>query len=304
MTQATHSPQAVVANSTPIPAPNEPLGRVLGLGRNAVRSGMTLGLVGALVSHTVLGLEAFQMSEAAVVRSFAAAVHFNLRERLQRTMDLDIEEPPPAPEPEPPPEPTPPEPEPVKVAPPPPAAKAPAPTPAPEPPPPAAQAGKVLTAEPDPNEPLDLTGNTFVTGTGDRYVGGVTASAGTGQKPTRNRGAAVNGVEGGQGTIGAPAYQGVDLSRPAKWIGGRLQNCGFPPESDVAQINYMKVGIVVSIDASGKPTSVASIGGDPGYGFFERARRCALADKFEPALNKAGKPMATTIKMTVRFTRN
>lgn len=301
MTQATHSPQAVVVQSTPPPFPSEPLGKVLGLGRSAVRSGLVCGLLGALLSHFALGAEAFKMSEAAVVRSFAVAVHSNVRERLKRTMDLDLEEPPPPPEPEPEP---PPEPEPVKPVEPPPAVKAPAPTPAPEPPPPAAQAGRVLAAEPDPNEPLDLTGNTFVTGTGDRYVGGVTASAGTGQKPTNNRGAAVNGVEGGKGTTPAPAYQGVDLSRPAKWIGGRLQNCGFPPEADVAQINYMKVGIVVTIDASGKPTSVSSVGGDPGYGFFERARRCALADKFEPARDKAGKPMATTLKMNVRFTRN
>src|SRR5690606_29182812 len=134
--------------------------------------------------------------------------------------------------------------------------------------------------------------------------GGVTASAGTGQKPTRNSGAAVNGVEGGKGTAAAPAYQGVDLSRPAKWVGGRLQNCGFPTEADTAQINYMKLGIVVTIDASGKAVSVASTGGDPGYGFFERARRCALLDKYEPALDKSGKPIPTTLKMTVKFTRN
>lgn len=305
MTQATHTSQAILIEAPSSPSTNEPLGRVLGLGRNAVRSGLTVGLVGALLSHMALGMEAYQMSEEAVVRSFATAVQVNLRERLKRTIDLDLEDPPPPPEPEPPPpEPEPPPPEPVKAPPPPPAVKVPAAAPAPEPPPPAAQAGKVIAAEPDPNEVLDLTGNTIVTGSGDRYVGGVSASAGTGQKPIRNQGAAVNGVEGGRGTTPAPAYQGVDLSRPAKWVGGRLQNCGFPPEADVAQINYMKVGIVVNVDATGKPVSVSSVGGDPGYGFFERARRCAMADKFEPALDKAGKPMAATIKMTVRFTRN
>lgn len=303
MTQSTSLPHVVPAQSESCHSPREPFGRVLGLGRRAVRTGLSLGLAGALCSHLGLGIEAFRMSEAAKLRSFAAAVHGNLQERLRRTMDLDLEEPPPPPEPEPAPEPEPPPPapEPVKAV---PVVKAPAQAPAPEPPPPAAQAGQVLAAEPDPNEPLDLTGNTFVTGTGDRFVGGVTAANGTGQKPTRNRGAAVNGVENGQGTVAAPAYQGVDLSRPAKWIGGRLQNCGFPTEADVAQINYMKLAIVVTLDATGKPTSVASVGGDPGYGFFERARRCALADKFEPAYDKSGKPITTTLKMTVRFTRN
>ena len=53
------------------------------------------------------------------------------------------------------------------------------PTPAapPPPPPPAAKAGKVLTAPEDPNAPLDMTGDGFVTGDGDAYVGGVTAAA-------------------------------------------------------------------------------------------------------------------------------
>lgn len=303
MTQSTSLPHAVPAQSASSSPPSrEPLGRVLGLGRAAVRSGLTIGFIGALGSHVGLGIEAFKMSEQAALRSFVMAVHGNIQERLRRTMDLDLEEPPPPPEPEAPPEPEPPPPEPIKT--PPPAVKAPAPAPAPEPPPPAAQAGQVLAAEPDPNEPLDLTGNTFVTGTGDRYVGGVTATNGTGQKPTRNRGAAVNGVEGGQGTAAAPAYQGVDLSRPAKWVGGRLQNCGFPTEADTAQINYMKLGIIVTVDATGKATSVASMGGDPGYGFFERARRCALLDKYEPAHDKSGKPIPTTLKMTVKFTRN
>ncbi len=244
------------------------------------------------------------MSESASVRALAAAVQVNLRERLKRTMDLDLPEPePPPPEPEPEPEP-PPEPEPAKpVVPPPPAAKAP-PQPV-EPPPPAAQAGKVLTAEPDPAEPLDLTGNTFVTGNGDRYVGGITAAAGTGQKPTYNKGASAAGVEGGKGTapVAAPAYQGPDLSRPVKVVGSRLRNCGFPPEADVAQINYMTLNIMVTVDATGKATSVTPLS-DPGYGFVDRARRCALAEAYDAALSKAGKPMVGSIKFTVRFTRN
>lgn len=293
------------AVSTPLPDQPVAFGKVLGLGQKALRSGTVVGLVGALLSHASLGAEAYQMSESASVRSFVAAVQVNLRERLKRTIDLELEEPEPPPEPEPEPEPAPPpEPEPVKpVVPPAPAVKA--PTQPVEPPPPAAQAGKVLAAEPDPAEPLDLTGNTFVTGNGDRYVGGITAASGTGQKATYDKGARAGGVEGGKGTapVAAPAYQGPDLSRQPKVVGNRLRGCGFPPEADVAQINYMTLTIMVTVDASGKATSVTPLS-DPGYGFVERARRCALADAYEPALNKAGKPMTGTIKFTVRFTRN
>lgn len=310
MTQSTSLHNAVAARSTSFAPPAEPLGRVLSLGRRAVRSGLVIGLFGALFAHAGLGVEAFRMSEEAVIRNFVVAVQANVRVRLRRTLDLDlIEPPPPPPEPEPPPPEPPPEPEAVKPVPPPPVAKAPAPppTPAPEPPPPAAQAGKVLAAEPDPNEPLDLTGNTFVTGNGDRYVGGVTAAAGTGQKPPRGRAAAVGGVEGGQGTgTPAPVFQGIDQSRPARWTAGGNMNCGFPPEADVAQINYMKLNVAVTVDAKGKPVSVAGLE-DPGYGFLSLARRCILAkysDKFDAARDKTGKSITTTLKMTVRFNRN
>src|SRR5690606_6565593 len=108
---------------------------------------------------------------------------------------------------------------------------------------------------------------------------------------------------GGKGKTPGAAYQGPDLSRQARYTGGRLRNCGFPPEADVAQINHMKIVIVVTIGADGKPTAVSALN-DPGYGFVARARRCALADKFEPALSKSGKPIASTVTMTVTFDGN
>ena len=58
-----------------------------------------------------------------------------------------------------------------------------------EAPPPAAapaQAAKVLTQEPDPNEPVDLTGNTIVQGNADSYAGGTTAANGTSTRAVRN----------------------------------------------------------------------------------------------------------------------
>ena len=73
----------------------------------------------------------------------------------------------------------------------------------PPPPPPApAQAAKVLTQEPDPNEPVDLTGNTIVQGNADAYAGGFTAE----QRDERERGAtACRRRRAFRGGTGAPA---------------------------------------------------------------------------------------------------
>src|ERR1019366_6046615 len=57
-----------------------------------------------------------------------------------------------------------------------------APPPAPAP----AQAAMVLTQEPDPNEPVDLTGNTIVQGNADSYAGGTTSANGTSNRAVRN----------------------------------------------------------------------------------------------------------------------
>ena len=55
----------------------------------------------------------------------------------------------------------------------------------PPPPPAPAQAAKVLTAEPTPDEPIDLTGNTIVQGNADSYAGGFTSGNGTSANAVR-----------------------------------------------------------------------------------------------------------------------
>src|SRR5258706_11010064 len=89
--------------------------------------------------------------------------------RLYEVEMVNAPPPPPPPQPEEKPEPEVPKPQPSLKAP----SRADEPAPAP------AQAGKILAQEADPDAPVDLTGQTFVTGNGETYAGGVTASTAT-----------------------------------------------------------------------------------------------------------------------------
>lgn len=240
--------------------------------------------------------------------AFTSLVRSNVVERLGATIDIEQEqeEAPPEEEEEPPPEEVPePEPEPLE------------PLEAPEAPedetmnepeaaPAAAEAGKVLTSEPDPNEPLDLTGEGFISGTGTRFSGGVTARDGTAKTAVRDRRARGGGVEGAQGKAeGSKATQPfVDKSKPAGLpIGANWNSCGFPPEADVEQINQARVNVVVLVGTDGRPTSV-SVLNDPGYGFGRIARNCAMRFKYPVGLDKYGNPTAkATRPFNITFTR-
>jgi protein TonB len=166
------------------------------------------------------------------------------------------------------------------------------------PPPAPAQAGKVLTREPDPNEPVDLTGDTIVTGNADGYVGGVTAANGTSKTAVRE----LAPVEKPQPPAAAPP-PAVDRSRPAKLEGGSYwDDCGFPEEADPLQIDDAHVTIQVNIKPDGTVESVR-VTSDPGHGFGHLAKSCALAKHFEPAWDRDGHPMATTLTVPIHFSR-
>src|SRR6478736_5334868 len=125
----------------------DPLAPILSLGKRELRLGLICGLLGSLFLHGVVSVQA--AATLGDVHAFAVLVRAEVRDRLSAQVDIDLSEPPPPP----------------PDAPPPPA-NAPAP-----PPPAAAEVGKVLTAEADPNEPVDMT-NSIVTGAGERYAGG------------------------------------------------------------------------------------------------------------------------------------
>jgi|HubBroStandDraft_1064217.scaffolds.fasta_scaffold79810_2 periplasmic protein TonB len=173
---------------------------------------------------------------------------------------------------------------------------------APPPPPAPAQAAKVLTREPDPNEPVDLTGNTIVTGNATDFPGGLTASNGTGANAVRSL-TSPTGVPGGTGAPSAPPPPpGPDRSRPPSLAGGSDWNCPFPPEADTAQIDEAYVTVQVDVRPDGTPGAVTIVS-DPGNGFGREARRCAMSKSFQAALDHDGNAIAGTKKVKVHFSR-
>lgn len=249
----------------------------------------------ALLLHAAAGagvaLAPYEIGEFAdEIRAVTAA-------RLQALVEIETEEepPPPPPEPEAGAEPPAPEPE---AAPPVVSEKAPAEPAAPAAPA-AAEAGAVLTAPAD--EPLDLTDQGFVSGTGTRFAGGVTAANGTSTTAVKNPGAVSGGVPGGTGTApsGPPVAskaRPAGLSASADW-----RNCPFPSEAEGE--NSAVVRLVVVVGSDGRPKSVTVVD-DPGFGFGRSAKRCAMEKMYEPPLDAAGNPIAgATPPFKVRFTR-
>lgn len=281
----------------------DPLAAVFALGDREGKIGVALGLVVALGLHGYASARA--MLSLLDMRRAVIEMRQGLHDYFWTEYDIDLtpqkeqvkpEEPPPEPEPE--------------APPPPPAPKA-APAPAKEedpydPPPAPAQAAKVLTQEPSEDEPVDLTGQGFVTGDGTGPGFGMVSAAGTSNTPTWNKKASNDGVEGGKGTgsnTPPPAPQGPDMSKPAGLVGSSSWDCPFPPEADAEQIDQAVVTIIVTVRPNGSPQAVKVVN-DPGFGFGRAARVCALSRRYTPALDRAGSPtVSATPPIKVRFTR-
>lgn len=272
------------------------LARIEGLGEKERFSASSVALLGTLATHAFVGVAA--ALSLVDMRDFTSSVLTHVAERMHLAYDVDVTPPPPPPPPEPEPEPEPEkEPEPPPPT---PAEAAPAP-PTNEPPAPAAaEAGKVLTAEPDPDEPLNLTGEGFITGNGDRFSGGVTAATGTSKTAVRNTAAIATGTPGGQGKAPAPPPT-KDLARPAKPIGGLSCTDLWPPDTDV---HVARVRVMVNVTVDGRPKDVTILE-DPGDGFGAAARRCIMSrGRFDVGMDSAGRPLAKpTAPFIVRFQR-
>jgi protein TonB len=260
---------------------DDPMSRVLGLDSQA--SG-TVRWIAYFLGAIAL-MQGFMGAARAIARIVAMDAKVAPAQVLQE-IQVIREEPPPPP---------PPEPEPAKPEP-----AAPPRAISHEPPPPPAQAGKVLTQEPDPNEPVDLTGNTIVTGNAEEYAGGVTTSNGTSQVAVRA--ASTAGAPGSTGTAQAPAPAGPDLSRPPALTGSSEWTVPWPMEADTLQIDEALVTLQIGVRPDGSATEVRVLG-DPGNGFGRDARRYALNQHFQPALDHGGHPVAGTFKMRVHFSR-
>jgi periplasmic protein TonB len=269
-----------------------PLEQVLELDSRSMKWGVIIGMCGALAFHVAAGVEAARLANG--LGRWAIDTRTEISDYLSRIYDIEMLPPPPPP---PPPEEKPPEEEAPKPV----AVKAPskerdAPPPAP------AEAGKILTQEPDPNEPVDLTGQGFVTGNAEAYAGGVTANTGTSKTAVRNLNAVVGGVPGGTGTK-LDAVAGPDLSRPPAVIGGSQWDCPFPAEADAEEINYQRVSLLIVVRPDGTPQD-AKVIRDPGNGFGREARKCALTRRYEPARDREGRPtLGTTPQINITFQR-
>ncbi|HEX8791752.1 MAG TPA: energy transducer TonB [Polyangiaceae bacterium] len=262
---------------------DDPMDKVLGLDAKTSGIGAWFGFTsgGTLVAAALMTLA-----------SVVAWWHTAHAKTLDTTQDIDVVTEPPPPPPPPPPEP---EPE-AKPAAPQPRAFHEAP-----PPPPPAQAAKVLTQEPKPDEPVDLTGNTIVQGNADSYAGGFTTANGSSSAAVRTT-PSPTGVQGGTGPVNAPPQVAApDLSRPASI--GAWSCSDFPEEADTAQVDEAYVMIQVDVDASGKASSVRVLQ-DPGNGFGRQAKLCAMRQRFQPALDRAGNAIAgATRAFRVHFSR-
>jgi periplasmic protein TonB len=270
-------------------SPSDPFARMTMLGETDRRR-FVASLGASVALYAALALQALVFFTD--LHGFADGVLRSLEK--PRPLELEVEPPPPPPPEPPPPEPTAP-PEPPKEAPPPKAAPTPAAPPA------AAQAGKVLTAEPDPDEPVDLTDQGFVQGTGDTFAGGVTTSAGTSKNAVRDL-RAVGSAEPGAPAAKVVQAPAVDRSRAATPLSGSWDDCGFPAEADIEQINNARVSIAVTVTSGGAAQSV-SVVQDPGYGFGALAKRCALRKQYSPALGKDGSAITATQVITINFRR-
>ncbi len=284
----------------PAATTRDPLEGVLGMGSRLSTGALTIAIVFAIVLHAGAAAAAGTAVMFADIFDWANAVKNRVSSKLNFEFEVEpVKEPePPAPEPakeEPKDEPKPETPPPPKEA----------PKDEPPPPPAAAQAGAVMTQEPAKDEPLDLTGNTFVTGSGSTFAGGTTQAGGTSTKAVYNPAAAATGVAGGTGTAPstAPVAPKVDKSRTAKIANlSNLERCPFPAEADADQIDEATVGIEVKVTAEGRAETV-TITQDPGHGFGREAKKCALREKYDSALNADGIAIPGTYRVRFRFTR-
>jgi protein TonB len=151
--------------------------------------------------------------------------------------------------------------------------------------------------------PVDANANavadfTMVQGASDAYAGGVTSSAGTSKGPVQ--GAAADA--GPAAATPSRAQPGAaDLSQPPKPEGSDWDCSALFPAQ--ATVNFAQVMLAVRVGPDGRARSV-SVLSDPGEGFGAAARACALRQRYRPALDRSGSPVAAqTAPFRVRFTR-
>lgn len=155
-----------------------------------------------------------------------------------------------------------------------------------------AQAGKVIAAE--SQERVDLTDNVFIQGTGSAYVGGVTTAQGRGMTARSSLKSKGRRVE--------PKRRANSKARSVR-LSAKDWKCAWPQEAVDQRIYQQTVVIKVIVNPEGR-VDQAIVLDDPGFGFGEAAKRCALVTAFSPAVNREGEAIrALSPPIKVRFTR-
>jgi len=166
-------------------------------------------------------------------------------------------------------------------------------------PPSFAQAAQIIARETSPNEPVDLTGQAFVTGSGTTYSGGMTTSTGTSSAAVRTAPAP---VQSARAPVAAPLPRPEDLSRPVN-LPDPSWTCPWPAGAESEALDEQSAFVQVTVRADGT-VERAVVMMDPGMGFGEAARRCAATARFSPALDKRGVAVrAISPPIRVRFVR-
>jgi hypothetical protein len=90
-----------------------------------------------------------------------------------------------------------------------------------------------------------------------------------------------------------------DKSRSIGLLPGGVQPCQFPPEADL-DTAIVSVRVTVQPDGTASDASIVS---DPGHGFGAAARTCALAGRYQPALDRSGTSVRASEIVHLRFHR-
>lgn len=144
-----------------------------------------------------------------------------------------------------------------------------------------AQAGRRATATAE--RLADFTGTTFVMGSADS-AGGPGRPSGTGRGPGHGAGDSASAPAGGG--LAASLARPVALDQGA-WA------CPWPEEADAQQVDEQTVVVRARVRSDGRAEGVEILS-DPGFGFAEAARLCALRTRFEPARDARGRSVAAS----------
>jgi periplasmic protein TonB len=140
---------------------------------------------------------------------------------------------------------------------------------------------------------VDLT-NTLVLGSASASHGNGTAkgaASGTGSGPVSSH-----------GPKSLSGSSEPNRARAASVWGEPDWNCPFPSEADINGVDRALTTLRVELSGQGKVNHVAILR-DPGHGFGAAAKRCALGKRYNPALDREGRPIAGTLVINVRFVR-